>query len=243
MPVEIPAEGDSFMCRRDPRARVLLALLGSFFLAPVREQSAAVFGLSLALALVPLGGLPWRSILKRLAAINFFLLFLWLSVPFIQKGEIFSRAGVDLVLLVTLKSNALALWLVALLSTMTPAVLGYALERLRFPSKLVFLLVFTYRYVHVAVEEWAKLLTAAKLRGFSSRCGLRAYRSMGNLLGMTFIRSFERSLRVHEAMLLRGFAGVFRPVSSFRFSAGDMAFSLVIFLILSGIWAWDRLAA
>jgi len=242
MLVKIPAEGNSFLDRRDPRARILLALFGSFFLAPVHEQSAAVFGLALALALALLGKLPWRPLLKRLAAINFFLLFLWLSVPFIQKGETFSRAGVDLVLLVTLKSNALVLWLITLLSTMTPAVLGYALEQLRFPSKLVFLLVFTYRYLHVAVEEWAKLLTAAKLRGFSPRCGLRAYKNMGNLLGMTFIRSFERSLRVHEAMLLRGFTGVFRPVSSFRFSAVDMAFLGVIFLILSGIWAWDKLA-
>lgn len=80
-----------------------------------------------------------------------------------------ARAGVLLTLLVTVKSNAIVMTFLALVATMDSPTIGYALERLRFPSKLVFLFLFTYRYLHVIADEWHKLHVAARLRGFGAQ--------------------------------------------------------------------------
>ena len=87
----------------------------------------------------------------------------------------------------------------ALVATMDSPTIGYALERLRFPSKLVFLFLFTYRYLHVIADEWHKLHGAARLRGFAPKTNMHTYRTFGNMLGMVFVHSFDRSVRVYEA--------------------------------------------
>ena len=48
----------------------------------------------------------------------------------------------------------------------------HALERLHCPPKLVFLFLFTARYVHVIAQEWHTLLVAARLRGFRPRTSM-----------------------------------------------------------------------
>ena len=80
-----------------------------------------------------------------------------------------------LTLLVTIKSNAIVMTFLALVATMDSPTIGYVLERLRFPSKLVFLFLFTYRYLHVIADEWHKLLGAARLRGFAPKTNMHTY--------------------------------------------------------------------
>ena len=63
----------------------------------------------------------------------------------------------------TLKSNAILLAFLALVTTMDSPTMGHALDRLGVPSKLVFLFLFTYRYLHVIADEWQRLTTAARL--------------------------------------------------------------------------------
>lgn len=162
--------------------------------------------------------------LRRLAVVNVFIAFLWLTVPLTSGGDVIaawgplevSRAGVLLTLLVTIKSNAIVMTFLALVATMDSPTIGYALERLRFPSKLVFLFLFTYRYLHVIADEWHKLHGAARLRGFAPKTNMHTYRTFGNMLGMVFVHSFDRSVRVYEAMSCAGFSGRFQSVTAFR---------------------------
>ena len=61
-----------------------------------------------------------------------------------------------------------------------------------------------------------KLHGAARLRGFAPKTNMHTYRTFGNMLGMVFVHSFDRSVRVYEAMILRGFSGRFQSVTAFR---------------------------
>lgn len=74
---------------------------------------------------------------------------------------------------------------------------------------------FTYRYLHVIADEWHKLHVASRLRGFAPKTNMHTYRTFGNMLGMVFVHSFDRSVRVYEAMILRGFSGRFQSVTAF----------------------------
>ena len=188
-----------------------------------------------------------RPVLRRLAVVNVFIAFLWLTVPLTSGGDVIaawgplevSRAGVLLTLLVTIKSNAIVMTFLALVATMDSPTIGYALERLRFPSKLVFLFLFTYRYLHVIADEWHKLHGAARLRGCAPKTNMHTYRTFGNMLGMVFVHSFDRSVRVYEAMILRGFSGRFQSVAAFRATSRDAVFAVAAFACMVCLVAFD----
>ena len=48
-----------------------------------------------------------------------------------------------------------------------------------------------------------------QVRGFRKRTDLETLRAVANFLGMLFVRSFERTERVFDAMRARGYRGQF----------------------------------
>lgn len=237
------ARGVSLVHSLDPRFRLGVALLAAVCLSLLRSTEAACVALVLAVGLLALGQPPLGPVLRRILAVNIFIFFLWLTVPFCAGGDALvrwgefgiSRTGVALAALVTLKANAMLFFFVALVASMDSPTMGHALAHMRVPSKLVFLLVFTYRYVHVIVDEWSRLHLAARLRGFRPCTDWHSYRTIGNMLGMIFVGSLDRASRVYEAMLLRGFSGQFQSVAIFHARPRDIAFALLALLGLAMI--------
>jgi len=224
-----------------------MAALFSICVALIRDPFAAGAALVLAGAVLGLSRPPAGLLFRRIALVNVFVLFLWLTVPLTMPGEqyaglgplTFSREGIDLVWVVTLKSNAILLSFLALASTMDSPTMGHALDRLGVPSKLVFLFLFTYRYLHVIADEWQRLVTAARLRGFVPRTGMHTYRTTGHLLAMVLVNSFDRSGRVYQAMILRGFEGRFVSVVRFQARTRDALFALLWITAMVGLMLMD----
>lgn len=240
------ADGHTLIHRVDPRFRLVALLIGAVCLAVLQHMASAAAGLAGSAALLALSRPPLGPLLRRVLAVNLFVAFVWLTVPATMPGEPiavwgpFSRQGVELAALVTLKSNAILLLGVALAATMPSPVLGHALQKLRCPPKLVFLFLFTYRYIHVIAEERRRLSAAARLRGFVPRTSLHAYRTVSRILGMVLARSHDRSMRVHEAMILRGFDGSFRSVAAFHAARADGLFLAVTGAALISLALLDR---
>jgi len=89
----------------------------------------------------------------------------------------------------------------------------HALEHLRVPAILTTIIAFLYRYLFVLVDEVFRLLRAREARS-AAAAGARSGGSVmwragvaGNMAGQLFLRSYERSDRVYNAMLARGYAG------------------------------------
>lgn len=242
------ARGNSVIHRLDPRFRLAAAILGAVCLAVVRRPESAAWGLALAAGLLTLGRPPLGPLVRRVLTVNVFIAFLWLTVPVTMPGDFLttwgplsvSRQGVALATLVTLKSNAILLLFLTLVASMDSPTIGHALEKLRFPPQLVFLFLFTYRYIHVIADEHRRLNTAARLRGFTPRTNMHTYRTVGQILGMVLARSYDRSMRVYEAMTLRGFDGRFRSVAGFRATAQDCLFLAAMGVGLAGLTVLDR---
>ena len=60
-------------------------------------------------------------------------------------------------------------------------------------------------------------------------------RVTGNMAGQLFLRSYERSDRIYNAMLARGYAGQIRTLNAHVMKSSDWAFaalSIALFLIL-----------
>lgn len=237
----------SLLCTFDPRTLLLAATAAAVCFSLIQNIVIACAALGLALALAAVVRPPLALLLKRLALANFFILFIWLTVPITVPGESvaqlgplsFSREGFTLALSVTLKCNAILLCFLVLIADLDIPLVGYALERLRVPAKLVFLFLFTCRYIHVIGEEWQKLQTAAKLRGFIPCTTLHTYRTISNMLGLTVINSIDRSRRIYEAMLLRGFNGEFHTVTELKTASRDIFFGASFSILLACLLAAD----
>ena len=235
--------------RIDPRVRMAFAGGLAVCISLLHSLTACGMALALGLALLAAANPPARALLQRLGTINIFIVFLWCVTPLTTPGSplaqwgIFtvSAEGVRLALLVSIKSNAIACVFLALVATMNAPTAGHALERLHCPPKLVFLFLFTARYVHVIAQEWHTLMVAARLRGFRPHTNMHTYRTLASLLGLLLVRSYERSLRVREAMVLRGFSGHFRSVTVFHAQRGDCIFALGLLLCMAGIIAVECL--
>ncbi len=234
------ARGTSWVHRLDPRCKLLacLALSLAAVLAATPAPPLAVLGAGLGLA--ALSRPPLRVVAGRFGAVNAFVVFLWLVLPLTAPGtpvwRLWSLAvtqeGLHLALLITFKTNAVFFCILALVSTTPAPALGRAMTALGVPDKFSFLFLFTYRYLHVIAAEYARLVTAARLRGFAPATDRRTYRTYAALVAMVLVKSYDRSQRVYQAMLLRGFTGTFPCLDRLAAGPGDM-----VFLAATVLWA------
>jgi cobalt/nickel transport system permease protein len=233
--------GDSVIHRLDPRGRLVIAVFFSVVAAVSDDFSVLFMLLCAGAGLVVLARLSPVNVLSRLLIANGFIAFLWVMLPLTVPGEpMFSlwrltgtHEGVRLAARIALKCNAILSALMALAATMSVFDTAKALKRLYVPEKLVYFIFFTYRYIHVIEAEYRRLMRAAKTRGFRPRTNMHTYRTIANLVGMTFVKSHERAERVRAAMRCRGFNGRFYDLSAFSFKTGDWFFMGVAVLALA----------
>jgi cobalt/nickel transport system permease protein len=244
------SDGDSLAHRLDPRGKIVVAGLFAVLMAVSQSYAATPAGLGLALIWLALARLPLKKVLPRLLVVNGFIFFLWLVLPLTYPGEVVwrlgplaaTRQGLVFTGLITLKSNAIIIALMALVATVPVVILGQAMHNLRLPDKLCHLLLFTYRYLYVFEQEFRRLVLAMKIRGFRPGTNLHTYRSYAYLAAMLLVRSYDRADRVFQAMLCRGFHGTFYSLRTFSWQRRDWLFgatslpALVALLLLE----WQR---
>jgi cobalt/nickel transport system permease protein len=188
-------------------------------------------------------------VFKRLSVVLGFLVLIWMVLPLTYEGPSafnlgplnVTQPGILLSARISLKSVAILLLLMTLLTTMTIATLGHALGHLGMPDKFVHLLLITYRYIFVIEQEYQRLIRAMKIRGFKPGTNLHSYRSYAYLIGMLFVRSSTRGEQVYRAMKCRGFSGKFHTLQTYTPNWKNLFFSLtmvVIIAILIGSELW-----
>jgi cobalt/nickel transport system permease protein len=228
--------GDSFIHRLDPRIRILVACVYSIVVALSRNFKVLTAAILVSVILVMFAQLSFREIVKRIFLVNAFILFLWLVVPWTFQGTgsfklgpltIYS-AGITLAAQITLKSNAILLALIALVATMNFAILGYALNRLHVPDKIVHLLLMTYRYVFLIEEEYHRLIRTARMRGFRPGTNMHTYKTYASIVGMLLVRAAVRAEQVYKAMLCRGFNRKFYCLHEFRAGKNEWLFATAL---------------
>jgi cobalt/nickel transport system permease protein len=233
--------GKSFVHGLDPRIRIIVAILFSVVVAISTNLLALLPALAVSLFLIVLTKLSTRKVFYRLLLVNGLILFLWLLLPFTFKGEtlftigplVGTKEGVLYASQITLKCNAILLAMIALMATIPIFTLGHAMSKLYFPEKMIHLLLFTYRYIHVIFQEYHRLINAMRIRGFIPGTNLHTYRSYAYLLGMLLVKSYDRAERVHKAMLCRGFSGKYYTLSRFSVKIRDILYlSLMLAAIL-----------
>lgn len=224
------AAQDSFVHRLDARAKVLAtaAFLVTAMSFP-RFELAELMPLALypilflAIGQIPLGVLG-RGLLLALP----FVLALGLINPWFDRRVVAHWGS----LAITSGWLSFASILLRFLLTVSAALLllactGYvgisaALGRLGAPAILVTQFLLLYRFLFILADEMARMQRAHALRAPQRhRPTLRVWAS---LAGHLLLRTYDRGLRLHAAMLARGFDGVWRPLRTPRWTWTDSAF-------------------
>lgn len=237
------SEGASLAHRLDPRGKIVVAALFAVLIAVSKSYPATLAGLALALLWLALARLPAKQVIARLLVVNSFIFFLWIVLPLTYPGDAVwrlgpltaTRQGLLFTGLITLKSNAIIIGLIALIATVPVVTLGQAMHNLRLPDKLCHLLLFTYRYLYVFEQEFHRLVQAMKIRGFRPRTNLHTYRSYAYLAAMLLVRSYDRADRVYQAMLCRGFHGTFYSLRTFSWQRRDGIFMTISLLAMAAL--------
>lgn len=230
----------------DPRMRILLAAIYAIVVVALSNLWVLTAALSLSLSLLALSGLPTKKTLKRMAMMDSFIIFMLLMLPFTMPGDpMFSLWGLEAswqglwrAVEIALTANAVILAVMTLVGTMEPVTMGHALFALKTPERLVHLMMFTIRYIDVLREEYQRLRTSMKLRGFRPGTNWHTYRTFGYLVGMMLVRAIERSERILAAMKCRGFSGRIVLLEEFRLQRADLLFAATLIAALATlIWA------
>lgn len=223
---------NSWIHRIDPRARLIGAAVLTLVLSQMTEPIVLGLGGLIGVAGLFMARVPLAAALQRLVPLNALLGFLFLVLLFATPGEVMFRIGAAAASLegfqraseILLKANAMVLLLTSLVGTIEFVALGRALEQLRMPPKLVQILLFTVRYIDLMLSEYERLSQAALLRGFQPGANRHTVRTIGYLIGMVLVRSYERGGRMVEAMKLRGYDGTLRWVHPTTFQRADLGF-------------------
>jgi len=219
--------GSSLLHRLDPRIKILGALLFILVatLLPPGEwlALALLFVTTLLVALQSSLGVGF-ALRRSFVALPFALAAI--TLPFTVPGQPLAHFG-SLTLTVEGSVRFLSIliksWVsvqIAILLTVTTAFpdLLWGLRALRIPRPLVSIVSFMYRYMFVLADEALRLLRARAARsgtGEGKSGGSLAWRGRvaGGMVGNLTLRAFERSERIYDAMVARGFQGEIKTLT------------------------------
>jgi cobalt/nickel transport system permease protein len=236
---------NSFIHRLDPRTKLLasLAFIVAVLLTPASNWRVFAIYFCIIAVMLVLSRLPPLYVLKRSLVIFPFVLLIAVFIPFFKEGQVagsyniwlwqisITYNGLLILANVVVKSWLCILALILLSSTTKLDDLLKGLRHLGIPQVMILILSFMYRYIFVLVDEVMRLQQARDSRNFGGS-RLHHLKTIGNMVGTLFIRSYERGERIYAAMLARGFDGQVRTLHKLRFKQADAYFGAAFSLVL-----------
>lgn len=210
------AHTDSPLTRRDPAVRVLgtvIIALGAALL-PLGAWPQMLGLAAVVAGLAVVARIPPGPFLVRLAPPLAFVVLVSAAILVLVPGTPVARLGplavTDAGLLrfgSVVGRAAVALGAAVILVSTTPfSQLLQALRTLRLPRTVTTALGLAYRFLYILTDEVERLRRAARSRNAAEGTTPRRHLLMG-IAGAVLQRSFDRSERLHRAMLARGFSG------------------------------------
>lgn len=190
----------------------LLSLIFAF--AFIQQLWLLPIMVTITYTLFAISRIPGSFLLKRLRYPSWFILAVVVLLPFVSGNNVIWQWG-------NLAIKSEGCWQALLISvrfwcilTVSLVLFGTApflnsikaMRALGLPRVIVDMTLLAYRYLEELGETLTTMQRAMKLRGFQPQ-GLnrRNLEVFAQLTGSILIRSYERSLRIYQAMILRGY--------------------------------------
>ncbi len=225
--LELYSSQNSILHRTHARVKILFTLAFIVFvnLSPTSAFPAFIlfFSIILSLVLISKTGLVYifkRSLIALPFIISAFPLIFWGPDPHIQinlwDGIVLpiSPPGAERCISIAIKAwlSILAAILLTVSTRFSEITSGF--RQLHVPAVIIAIIELMWRYLFVIVDEVTRMIRARNSRSTSQNGnhhtgGSVIWRAQvtGHMAGSLFLRSLERSERVYEAMLSRGYNG------------------------------------
>ncbi|MBI0584270.1 MAG: cobalt ECF transporter T component CbiQ [Methanomassiliicoccus sp.] len=217
----------------DPRVKFAATIALVVALSFMRDVTALIIALAFVLGMLAVSRIPVRHFARVFS----------LSLPFIAvaSAALFLTSGPQPAVAMALRISASVMALLLLVTTTPFFDMLRALRWFRVPYMFCSLLLFTYRYIFVILEELEQMNMARRSRGFSLKGNLFSkdiFRTISFTAGMVLVRSYERSKRIYDGLLARGFRGEIHTLRPPRARPRDLLFLstfAVTILVISSI--------
>ena len=237
------AYSDSPIHRLDSRVKLLAVAAFTVCVLAVPRYSVSVLACCAIgpFAMLVIGHIPLRFVLRHILTVSPFILVLAASCPLynteptaiefgplnwtISKGWV-AFANITGKFIVTMAA------LIAMICTTRFADLLCGMERMGMPQALANQLAFLYRYIFVLIDKAHHLLRARASRKLRNLGFAKEARTAGAMIGTLFILSLESSERINIAMQARGFDGEFRTINKLQIKNNDYIFGMIAALFL-----------
>jgi cobalt/nickel transport system permease protein len=164
--------------------------------------------------LFTLSQIPVSFLIKRLRYPSWFILAVIILLPFISGETTVIRLGYLAIkeegcwqaLLISVRFFCILTVSLVLFGTAPFLSSIKAMRSMGLPKVIVDMTLLSYRYLEELGETLTTMQRAMKLRGFQPKgFNRRNLRIFAQLTGSILVRSYERSLRIYQAMILRGY--------------------------------------
>jgi cobalt/nickel transport system permease protein len=250
------AAGISPLHTWDVRCKIVTILVYSFMITALRQIIPALIAIGISCIILAVARVSFFKVLLRLLAIVGFVTMFLVVMPFtvpVHSGDTvlvfgglqwinFSLRGLYLATTIAAKAVAITLLMEPLLSTAPLPVTLQGLSRLGVPEMAGQMVLLSYRYLNVFRHEAGRMASGMQVRGFRKRTDLETLRAVANFLGMLFVRSFERTERVFDAMRARGYTGRFPDPVELELQTKDLVLAVVWLVMGAALIFYDRIA-
>ena len=247
--IDYLACGRSVVHRLDSRTKLLGAILFTVFVVMQEPMAISVvlcFGVW-PFAMLVVGGIPLRFVLKQILVVCPFVAVLAVSCLFYDRGGVGvvfgpvrfeTTGGVLRCVSIVAKFVVTMSALIGLVATTRFNDLLAGMAKLGVPKILIMQLGFLYRYIFLLIDCASHMLQARagrKLRNLGARMELKVAASM---VGALALNSLDMAERVNTAMQARGFDGRLHAVSHGKPGVRDLIFTVLLtfFLLLCILW-------
>ncbi len=234
---------NSIINRRDPRIKVIVFFLFILVILSTRPELVLVFATYaiLIFVLILLSKIPIEFVIKRSLTIIPFVLMIAIFTPFLKNGDTakvytigkfnINYDGLIVFWNILIKSYLSVLCMILMTASTRFSDLLKAFEKLKVPKLIVILLSFTYRYIFVFQDELQSMIRAKEARSYRRKRWLN-FKILASMIGVLFIRAYERGERVYYAMLSRGFDGSIKTTKEMSLTKGDIYFLSILAIVL-----------
>ncbi len=204
----------------DPRVKLISALAIIVATAFLRDLLPLMIISLFLVAFVFFSKVPLSHFARQLA----------LTLPIIGFAALamFFTSGPLPALLLTIRILDSVIALLILVTTTPFFDLLKALRWFKVPWIISSLILFTYRFIFVFIDELERMKLARKARGFSSKGSLLngdVLKVISYTIGMVLVRSNKRAGRIYNALLCRGYDGEVRTLNKMKLRPRDAAFA------------------
>lgn len=226
----------------DPRSLLITTLIYIICILslPIEIPEKLIWFAAYPIIMAPISGINYISIFLKSLYVLPFIVLIGLANPIYDKRAAFEIGGVVIsygwlsFLTIILRGLLSMQALIILIRNSGFIGICNALNRMRVPKILTTQLLLLYRYMGLLIEEAFSMHRAISSRGYGKKSF--PIKMWVTVVGSLLIRTYERSKRIYDAMLSRGFNGQIPLGENHKLHSADFIFCAMwtlLFLFLT----------